>query len=111
MNSIRISVLAFLIVTARCGIAYAGTGYETGVTLLTLCDANDVTCFGYIEAVSDVMIAGNLINGYRACMLQQLTLEQLRVIVTQYLYRNASQQNLLAVGLIADAFAQNFPCH
>ena len=67
-------------------------------------------CFGYIDAVVDLLLENNGIDGFTACISNELDDPQLRNIVIQFLKRNETLQTLPAPNLIARALSEVFPC-
>ena len=67
-------------------------------------------CQGYVEAIVDVMRGGNTISSYKACIDNTTTDKQLLSEVEDYLRDSADQGADPAVGLVAKALADAFPC-
>lgn len=90
--------------------AFAAT-FEVGNALLQDCiQEQHLFCLGYIVAISDVLMNGNSVNGYKACEPMDVTAGQLKDIVVQYLRLNPAERHLGASGLVADAISKAFPC-
>ena len=97
-------------------LAFA-TAFRDGNHLLRDCSRPDTIefafCLGYVDAITDVLEAGNSVNGYRACVPVGpggVEAFQLKDIVVQYLRRNPSPRHLGAAGLVAGAISEAFPC-
>jgi hypothetical protein len=67
-------------------------------------------CFGYIDAVVDLLLENDRIDGFSACVSSELDDPQLRNIVVKFLKDNPDLRRLGAPNLIARALAQAFPC-
>jgi hypothetical protein len=90
--------------------AFAATALETGNVLLQDCVQQNLQfCLGYVDAVTDAL-DGNSVNGYIACIPKGVTAGQLKDVVVQYLLFKPADRHLAAVGLVADAISQAFPC-
>ena len=85
-------------------------GFITGNDLQRACLSRDNMCVGFIGGIADAMGAGNIINGYRACLPAGVELGQVKDIVIQYLNANTQTRHLSAGGLVADAISNAFPC-
>jgi hypothetical protein len=68
-------------------------------------------CFGYIDAVVDLLLENNGIDGFNACVSSELDDPQLRNLVVKFLKDNPDLRRLGAPNLIARALAQAFPCN
>jgi hypothetical protein len=89
--------------------------FKTGNVLYQECAAPIGTreyanCQHYVMGVADVMAGNNTINGYAACFPRDVTVGQIRDVVTRYLANLPQSRNKGAAGLAADALAQAFPC-
>jgi hypothetical protein len=90
--------------------AFAAASFKSGNELLQECTEPPVSlCFGYIEAVTDALVRNSL-NGYEACVPQEVTVGQLQNIVVQYLRQDPRDRHLGAIGLVAHAISNAFPC-
>lgn len=67
-------------------------------------------CFGYIDAVVDLLLGNNGIDGFNACISTELDDPELRNIVVKFLKDNPDLRRLGAPNLIARALAASFPC-
>jgi len=100
------------------GLSLCGVGSQAkvrdGNQLLAQCTATIGVhvnfCFGYIDAVVDLLLENNGIDGFTACISNELDDPQLRNIVIQFLKRNETLQTLPAPNLIARALSEVFPC-
>jgi hypothetical protein len=84
MPRIFIGLIAMIAWFWSTSFASAG-GFKDGNKLLYECNSTAeisvLTCFGYIEAIADVLGAGNGVNGYHACLRGGVQADQLRDIV------------------------------
>ncbi len=72
--------------------------------------AEDVPhCTGYPAGVADAMDP-NLVNGYRTCIPNGVVGGQLKDVVVQFLARNAPVRQEAALGLVAQAYQEGWPC-
>lgn len=104
------------VVDCHCRLAFvftsflAARAFESGNELLQDCTRQvQSLCLGYIEAVSDAL-SGNSVNGYEACIPLEVTVGQLQDIVVQYLRQDPRDRHLGAIGLVAHAISNAFPC-
>jgi hypothetical protein len=67
-------------------------------------------CIGYLIAVTDALSTGNSINGFKACIPINADMNQIRDVATNFIQGHPEKRHLVAVGLIAEAFALAFPC-
>jgi Rap1a immunity proteins len=67
-------------------------------------------CFGYIDAVVDLLLENNGFDGFNACVSSELDDPQLRNIVVKFLKDNPDLSHLGAPNLIARSLAASFPC-
>ena len=74
--------------------------------------AKEITlfCNGYITSVVDALGAPNTVNGATACFPKGVIDKQLVVVVRHYLEAHPENRQLGAIGLVADALADAFPC-
>ena len=68
------------------------------------------TCIGYITAITDALSSGNLVNGFKACIPINADMNQIVDVVKNFIRDNPEKRHLVAVGLVAEAFARAFPC-
>jgi hypothetical protein len=66
-------------------------------------------CLGYLDGIADAM-AVNPVNGFSACIPAGVENNQLRDVVTKFLWTKAAYRQYPAAGLVAAAFAGSFPC-
>lgn len=66
-------------------------------------------CIGYLLAAEDAL-AGDSIEGIRACLPRDTGLQQQHKIVVDWLAANPDATSGTALGLVARAYAQHFPC-
>jgi hypothetical protein len=79
--------------------SFALAGFTDGNTLFRRCSgAGGVDfgfCFGYIDAITDVLYGGNFVNGYNACVPAGVEANQLKDVVVQFLRLNPSRRHLV----------------
>src|SRR5579864_8478269 len=101
------------IALSLCGIA-APAKVRDGDQLLQQCTATIGAhvnfCFGYIDAVVDLLLENNKIDGFIACISSELDDPQLRNIGVNFLKYNPDLRHLGAPNLIARALGASFPC-
>ena len=101
------------IVLSLCG-AGSEAKVRDGNQLLAQCTATIGApmnfCFGYIDAVFDLLLENNGIDGFTACVSSELDDPQLRNLVVKFLKDNPDLRRLGAPNLIARALAASFPC-
>ena len=66
-------------------------------------------CFGYLLAVEDVLSRDG-IEGVRACLPKEITLQEQHRIVVAWLRKNPGAIANSSAGLVARAYAASFPC-
>ncbi|OHC65064.1 MAG: hypothetical protein A3H93_11290 [Rhodocyclales bacterium RIFCSPLOWO2_02_FULL_63_24] len=67
-------------------------------------------CIGYLLAAEDALAADS-IEGVRACLPRDITLQQQHKIVVDWLTANPDATAGTALGLVARAYAQHYPCN
>ena len=67
-------------------------------------------CQAYIAAMADAMGGTNTIFGFRACMASSATLAKAVDVTKQFLTAHPEIRHHEAAWLVAQAFAQAFPC-
>lgn len=86
---------------------------QTGDTLLVQCKSGAdgaLACLGYISGVADALAAGNAINNARACFPKVVTVGLLQDVVVKFLELRRKERHFAAVGLVAAALNEAFPC-
>lgn len=87
--------------------------FQTGNTLLTECQSaqlyDRIACYGYATAVADVL-AGNAINGFRACVPKSAKVGQVADVAARFLREHPESRHHAANALVAEALATAFPC-
>ena len=111
----RLSALAFA-TALMIGEAHAQRKtpmFYTGNQLDEICRSSaPQLCSGYVAAIVDVLANDNSVNGFRACLPRRgITVDKVTNVVRQYLERNPKERHLAAVGLVAEALSQAFPCN
>lgn len=66
-------------------------------------------CIGYLLAAEDALSADS-IEGIKACLPEDITLGQQHRIVTAWLQAHPEAQAGTALGLVARAYAERYPC-
>ncbi|MFH1871479.1 MAG: Rap1a/Tai family immunity protein [Pseudomonadota bacterium] len=66
-------------------------------------------CIGYLLAAEDALSADS-VEGVRACLPRDTGLQQQHKIVVDWLEANPDAASGTALGLVARAYAQHFPC-
>lgn len=66
-------------------------------------------CLGYLLAAEDAL-ATDSIEGVRACLPRDIGLQQQHKIVVEWLQANPTATAVTALGLVARAYAQHYPC-
>jgi hypothetical protein len=83
--------------------------FQDGNTLLQDCTQQDLLfCVGYIDGIADAL-RKNWVDGFRACLSENVTAGQLKDIVVQYLLLNPAVRHTAAVGLVSYAISKAFP--
>ena len=67
-------------------------------------------CQAYVSAIADALGGGNSIYGFRACMGMSVTLGKAMDVTLQFLNGHPEIRHHEAAWLVAQAFAQSFPC-
>ncbi|MEX2615095.1 MAG: Rap1a/Tai family immunity protein [Alphaproteobacteria bacterium] len=67
-------------------------------------------CQGYIAAIADEMNGGIEFRRYRACIPEEITILQLRLVVSKWMSEHQQYRHDPAAGLVAEALAAAFPC-
>jgi hypothetical protein len=111
MRRLFAAVAAVMVVSAGA----RADAFKTGNVLYQECAApigarEYANCQNYVMGVADVMAGNNAVNGYAACFPRDVTVGQIREVVTRYLANLPQSRNKGAAGLVADALAQAFPC-
>lgn len=104
------SILAALLLCS----AAASAKIRDGNQLLQQCTATIGAqmnfCFGYLNAITDLLVENRDIDGFAACIPDGLDDPTLRDIVVAFLKENTALRRLGAPHLIARALAAAFPC-
>ena len=104
---------AFVLVVLFCSHS-TWAAFKTGNDLYNDCSQERspawVGCYGYIQAIADAFQAENRINGYIACPPPTAQAGQLIDVVMNHLRVNAARRHYDAVGLVAHALSDAFPC-
>jgi hypothetical protein len=93
--------------------APAAQALTDGANLLKWCTQSSVAasgrCLGYLLAAEDAL-AVDSIEGVRACLPRDIGLQRQHRIVVDWLQANPMVTAVTAMGLVARAYAQHFPC-
>ena len=92
------------------GVTAEAGAFADGNFLYAKCLAGADLCLGYALGIADVLASGSAVNGLTACFTAQMTGEQVRDVVKQFLAAHPQSRHLGAAGLAAHALAQAFPC-
>jgi hypothetical protein len=66
-------------------------------------------CLGYLLAAEDAL-SQDSIEGVRACLPENITLQEQNRIVIDWLKANPNAEAKTAMGLVARAYAAHYPC-
>lgn len=66
-------------------------------------------CIGYLLAAEDAL-AHDSIEGTRACLPSAITLQEQHRLVLNWLQAHPDMPALTALGLVARAYAEHYPC-
>ena len=114
-----------LVLAAVCGSILGGgpvgaqegmwRAFKSGEELLRDCRSETsesrALCRGYIMALNDVLSGfGAVVDGTRACLEGDESVEELIALVTDYLEANPGVRSINADGLVAYALALRYPC-
>lgn len=87
--------------------------FDTGNSLYEYLTAGNATArahaAGYVAGVADVGSVGSVF-GWRFCLPQRATKEQIADVVQHWLEQHPEKRHLGAVGLVSEALAGAFPC-
>lgn len=112
-HAFRFWIVAFLVYFGGIQGAVSGNGMD-GRTLMTFCNGKFDTdfgiCSGYITAISEVMLSGHAVQGYRACDHDGIRAQQLVDLIRLDIGENAAMQNQSATRMVAAILADAFPC-
>lgn len=104
-----------LLVSLLAALFYAGTAHALTDRdhLLKWCTHGSSVaagrCIGYLLAAEDAL-AKDSIEGVRACLPQGIGLTEQHRIVLEWLNANPAVESVTALGLVARAYAANYPC-
>lgn len=111
---LRLGLIASVLAGMLSCSAAASAKVRDGNQLLQQCTATIGAyvdfCYGYIDAVTDLLLLNNVIDGINVCISSELDDPSLRNIVVQFLKNNPKLRDLGAPDLIARALAAAFPC-
>src|SRR5262245_48367472 len=107
-------ILVACLVVLMAGLTPSLARAITGNTLHEWCSSRTQSerewCGAYVNAIADVLVDDNAINGYRACIADGVTIGQATDVVTKYLVEHPEDRHLTAPGMVAEAFREAFPC-
>jgi hypothetical protein len=102
---------ALLVLGASLPAHKASAEVQQGLHVYSACRGVNVHfCQGYITAIADEMSGGVEFRNYRACIPEDATPSQLRLIVTKWLEDHPKYRHDPGAGLVAEALANEFPC-
>jgi hypothetical protein len=91
----------------------AAQALTDGEDLLKWCTQSSAAgsgrCLGYLLAAEDAL-ATDSIEGVRACLPRDIGLQQQHRIVVDWLRAHPTATAVTAMGLVARAYGQHFPC-
>ena len=116
-NLWRVGMMALLASASMVSQASAKGHFLTGNGLLNHCQDNSPLlqgdCMGFTSGVSDAMadaMASNTLNGWTACVPNQVTRGQVKDIAVQFLVKHPESRHFSASSLVANALHEAFPC-
>ena len=96
---------------ALCTYGTAHADVQKGMHIFSACRGVNVHfCQGYITAIADELSDGVEFRGYRACVPKDVTIGQLRLIISKWLSEHQQYRQEPGAGLVAEALAETFPC-
>jgi hypothetical protein len=106
--------LSAAVIAVIAGTAPAVAGIDDGTSLYRYCNATIgafvMYCFGYVDSVvNDMRISGS-VYGYGACLPPVFGDIRRRDVIVGFLERHPRDRGDAATKLIAQAFAEAFPC-
>lgn len=114
MRFLLATALAVAVLPGSAGAAERVAGVLTGEALLALCDGGDDRCTGYIAGVADGLALAyrydTRIAGFRACIPLSVADRDIADLVTQFLHKHPEHRPQAAVGVVAHALNDTFPC-
>ncbi len=110
--------MVMLLVAAGLMLAPSVPGqasFELGKSLKIKCfdDINShdrAFCMGYLLGIADVMMEGNKINNFKACIPESASEDKIWATVTKSLKENSGNLHYTADDLVAYAYQDAFPC-
>ena len=114
MKSNRIIATVIAAAVMSVGATAQGSLID-GNSLLRSCQENDSpahwgACLGYVRGITDILLAGNQMNGVTLCVPREVETGQVTDVVKQFLARHPEQRSLPAEGLVGAALQEAFPC-
>jgi hypothetical protein len=106
-------------IAAAIWLAGASTGHGqasalTGHKLWVYCaDANDPLfgiCIGFIRGVTESMLRGSPVYGFKACVPETVSHRQVVYVVKKFQSDNPDEANFGAASIVAAALSDAFPC-
>ena len=115
MNSRQLApwVAGILLTSAGAATPAHALFLQTGDSLLAECTSGAdgaLDCLGYVAGVADTLAAGNVVNNAKACFPVAVTRGLLQDVVVKFLQLHREERHLAAVGLVAAALKEAFPC-
>lgn len=89
--------------------------FELGKSLKYKCTAEPnshdrAACLGYLSGVADVMMEGNTVNKFKACIPENTGDHEIWQAVVKLLKENPGNLHYTADDLVAFAYQEAFPC-
>ena len=96
--------------------------YYTGSLLLKYCtsetqqmSAQQLVDFGFCEGFISAVIGASRcsanVYGYSSLVPEGVTVDELKVLVSKWLFNHPEKLELAAEGLVAQALGESYPCH
>ena len=88
--------------------------FKDGNDVLRDCTSDNMVqgsfCYGYVDAIADVLASRNNVNGITSCIPRSVTTMQLKDIVVQFMILNPTLRHYGASGIVARAISEAFHC-
>jgi hypothetical protein len=108
--------LPILVAGIFCLTATSGHAvFELGKSLKFKCmgelnSNEEAQCLGYLSGIADVMMEGNKINKFKACIPETVNDTEILTIIRKVLKDNPSNLHYTGSDLVAYAFQEAYPC-
>ena len=112
-------IIANAVFGAVMSVSAAGqAAHVSGTNLHAWClsasRAQQGLCDGYIEGIADAMEESKTTGGFTACIPAAVRIRRtahVYEVVKRFLASHPERRHLSAIGLVANAFQEAFPCH